>query len=51
MPLTVLDPRTGVRVALTFPSKPPSEQRARRWLLRELDRLADQQRQPVKRSS
>ncbi len=51
MPLIVLDPRTGLRVALTVPNRPPSEQRARRWILRELDRLADQQRQSAARSS
>jgi hypothetical protein len=51
MPLTVLDPRTGMRVALTFPGKPSSEQRARRWVLRELDRLADQQKPTATRSS
>jgi hypothetical protein len=49
MPLTVLDPRTGMRVTLTVPGKPSSEQRARSWVLRELDRLADQQRPTVKR--
>jgi hypothetical protein len=51
MPLTALDPRTGMRIALAASSKPASEQRARRWVLRELDRLADQQRQPTNRSS
>ena len=50
MPLIILDPRTGVRVALTASIKQASEQRARRWVLRELDRLADQQIQPAKRS-
>ena len=51
MPLTILDSRTGLRFAPTVPGKPASEQRARRWVLRELDRLADQQRQPTNRSS
>jgi hypothetical protein len=51
MPLIVLDPRTGLRVALTVPNKSPSGKRARRWVLRELDRLADQQSQPAGRSS
>jgi hypothetical protein len=51
MPLTVIDPRTGMRVTPAVSSKPESEQRARRWVLRELDRLADQQKQPSNHSS
>ena len=38
MTLTVFDPCTGNRVTITVPDKPPSQQRARRWVLRELDR-------------
>jgi hypothetical protein len=51
MPLTVFDPRTGMRIAPAVSSKSESEQRARRWILRELDRLAEQQRQPPGRTS
>jgi hypothetical protein len=51
MPLTVPDPRTGMRIAPVVSSKSASEQRARRWVLRVLDRLADQQRQPTDRAS
>ena len=49
MPLTVLDPRTGMRVTLPISAKQTSERRARSWVLRELDRMALEQRQPVKR--
>jgi hypothetical protein len=51
MPLTALDSRPGMRITPRVPDRPASEQRARRWVLRELDRLADQQRQPTNRSS
>ncbi len=51
MPLTGIDPRTGMRVTPAASSKPKSEQRARRWVLRELDRRAEQQKQPSNRSS
>jgi hypothetical protein len=49
MPLTILDPRTGMRVSLPVAIKHESERRARSWVLRELDRLACQPKQPVKR--
>jgi hypothetical protein len=49
MPLTVLDPRTGMRVTLSVGAKQSSQRRARNWVLRELDRLAYVQPQPVKR--
>jgi hypothetical protein len=49
MPLTVLDPRTGARVTLTVAAKQRSERLARRWVLRELDRMAGDARQPIKR--
>ena len=39
MTLTVLDPRTGCRVAVTMPAKQRVSQRARRWVLHELDRV------------
>ena len=48
MPLTVLDPRTGMRVTLSVGAKQSSQRRARNWVLRELDRLAYVQPQPVK---
>jgi hypothetical protein len=51
MPLTILDPRTGTRVTLTLLSKQRNEQRARRQVLRELDRLANQQKLSIERSS
>ena len=38
MTLTILDPCTGKRVTLTMPAKHRPEQ-ARRWVLRELDRI------------
>ena len=38
MTLTVLDPCTGARVTITVPDRRESDQRARRWVLRELDR-------------
>jgi hypothetical protein len=42
MTLTVLDPLTGKRVTITVPpSRSPERERARRWVLRELDQLAD----------
>jgi hypothetical protein len=49
MPLTGLDPRTGARVQVTLSRKQPCDLRARRWVIRELDRLADQQRPAAKR--
>jgi hypothetical protein len=42
MPLTVLDPRTGTRVVILSTSETTGQRRARSWLLRELDRLADE---------
>jgi hypothetical protein len=44
MTLTVLDPRTGNHVTITVPDRPQSRRRARRWVLRELDRLDEQRR-------
>ena len=41
MTVTILDPRTGARVTVTVPSTSRSEQRARRWVLRRLDRPED----------
>ena len=38
MTLTILDPCTSKRTIVTVPTKPRSEQ-ARRWVLRELDRI------------
>ena len=51
MPLTVIGPRMGMRATLAVSSRPAREQRARRWVLRELDRLADQQKQRSNHSS
>jgi hypothetical protein len=51
MPLTVLDPRTGMRVTLTVTTKLTSERRARNWVVRELDRMACEPKGPVKRST
>ena len=50
MTLTILDPRTGNRVAISVPHKPERE-RARRRVLCELDRLADYYRQTATNSS
>jgi hypothetical protein len=47
MPFIILDPRTGTRVAITD-SKSKAEQKARRWVLRELDRLGTGPKEPVK---
>jgi hypothetical protein len=47
MPFIILDPRTGMRVAITD-SKSKAEQKARRWVLRELDRLGTGPKEPVK---
>ena len=49
MPLTVLDRRTATQALITVSGKRRSELRARSWVLRELDRMADQQTQLVKR--
>jgi hypothetical protein len=38
MHLTVIDPATGTRVRVTVPAKPHPE-RARRWVLRQLDQI------------
>ena len=46
MTVTIFDPRTGTRVTVTVPSTSRSEQRARRWILRRLDRPEDR-RNPV----
>jgi hypothetical protein len=51
MSCTIVDPRTGMRVTLAIFRKPEREWRARHWVLRELDRLADQRKQPNIRSS
>jgi len=47
MTLTVVDPCTGNRSTIEAPSRPQSR-RIRRWLLRELDRVADQRSEAVK---
>jgi hypothetical protein len=39
MTLTILDPCTGTRVNIEVPAKPRPARRAKRWVLRELDRL------------
>ena len=49
MTLTVLDPRTGNRATIEVPARSQSR-RIRRWVLRELDRVADQRSEPAKRS-
>ncbi len=49
MTLTVLDLRSGNRATIGVPSRPQSR-RIRRWVLRELDRVADQRSEPAKRS-
>ncbi len=43
MTLTILDPRTGTLVTFSVPEE-RHEPRARRWLLREIDRVGDQRR-------
>ena len=40
-----LDPRATARVPVSL-AKRRAEQRARRWVLRELDRLGEQRREP-----
>ncbi len=40
MTLTVLDPCTGHRVTIEVPVKAQPSRRTRRWVLRELDRVA-----------
>jgi hypothetical protein len=47
MTLTVLDPCTGNRSTIEVPSR-PQVRRIRRWVLRELDRVADQRAEPAK---
>ena len=42
MTLTIFDPRTGTRITVKVPATSRSEQRARRWVLRRLDRLDEQ---------
>jgi hypothetical protein len=37
MTLTVLDPKTGHRVVITVPPRQRVSERARRWVIRELD--------------
>ena len=46
MTLTILDPRTGNRVTVTVPLASRSGQRARRWVLRNLDGIEDQRDTP-----
>jgi hypothetical protein len=42
MTFKVLDPRTGHRVVVTLPKRQRLTARARRWLLQELDRTAQE---------
>jgi hypothetical protein len=42
MPLSVLDPRTGTRVVILSAHETAVGRRARNWVLRELDRIADE---------
>jgi hypothetical protein len=49
MPLTVLDPCTGNRATIGVPARSQSR-RIRRWVLRELDRVADQRSEAAKGS-
>jgi hypothetical protein len=42
----VLDTRAAARVPVSPANKRRAEQRARRWVLRELDRLDEQRREP-----
>ncbi len=39
MTLTILDPCTGTRITIEVPTKPQPQQRVRREVLRDLDRL------------
>jgi hypothetical protein len=48
MPLRILDPRTGTRVTFPVVTRQTGEQRARRWVVRELDRLAEQRHPTAK---
>jgi len=48
MTLTVLDPCTGNRTFIEVQARPQSR-RIRRWVLREMDRMADQRSEPGKR--
>jgi hypothetical protein len=43
MTLTIFDPRTGSRIAITVPEKREAKQRARLRIIRELDRCQPQQ--------
>ena len=47
MTLTVLDPCTGNRATIEVPARSQSR-RIRRWVLRELDRVADQRSEAAK---
>ncbi len=47
MTLTILDPCTGNRVTIEVRAKPQAD-RARRWLLRELDHAAAQHQRAAK---
>ena len=49
MTLTVLDPCTGNRTIIEVRARPQAR-RIRRWVLRELDRVADQRSDPAKGS-
>lgn len=49
MTLTVLDPCTGNRATIEVPARSQSR-RIRRWVLRELDRVADQRSEAPKGS-
>jgi len=42
MTLKVFDPRTGHRVVVTVPKRQRLSARARRWVLQELDRTAQE---------
>jgi hypothetical protein len=49
MTLTILDPRTGHRITIPVPRTSRSGQRARRWVLRRLERLQDQRETAAER--
>jgi hypothetical protein len=49
MTLTFLDPYTGNRTIIEVPARSHSR-RIRRWVLRELDRMADQRSEAAKGS-
>jgi hypothetical protein len=42
----VLDSRAAARIPVSLANRRRAEQRARRWVLRELDRLDEQRREP-----